>query len=81
MNRLVFYENLPRFCPHCKIVGHTEDSCKVKKSSNKTDPAKAVVTVTEVEKEAGPKMAETGDQIATSGTGKSKGSDKKSKGI
>ncbi|GFS34500.1 hypothetical protein Acr_00g0034240 [Actinidia rufa] len=56
----VFYENLSRFCPHCKIVRHTENGCKVKKTnSNKAEPTKAAETVTNVEKESGPKVAET----------------------
>ncbi|GFS34444.1 hypothetical protein Acr_00g0034110 [Actinidia rufa] len=56
----VFYENLSRFCPHCKIARHTENGCKVKKTnSNKAEPTKAAETVTNVEKESGPKVAET----------------------
>ncbi|GFZ06964.1 hypothetical protein Acr_18g0011340 [Actinidia rufa] len=29
--QVMFYENLPRFCTHCKVVGHSEAGCSVKK--------------------------------------------------
>ncbi|GFZ16083.1 hypothetical protein Acr_25g0004920 [Actinidia rufa] len=31
----IFYENLPRFCPLCKVVGHSEEGCQAKKSKVK----------------------------------------------
>ncbi|GFZ11162.1 hypothetical protein Acr_22g0005600 [Actinidia rufa] len=47
----VFYENLPRFCPHCKVVGHTEEGCNAKKSKAKiTEPAQARDSVNAGEK-------------------------------
>ena len=31
--QIVFYENPPRFCPYCNVVGHTKESCKANKPS------------------------------------------------
>ncbi|GFZ12807.1 hypothetical protein Acr_23g0011920 [Actinidia rufa] len=49
----IFYENLPRFCPLCKVVGHSEEGCQAKKSKAKNisvEPTKnaEVSKVTEV---------------------------------
>ncbi|GFS29381.1 granulin repeat cysteine protease family protein [Actinidia rufa] len=31
----IYYENLPRFCPLCRVVGHTMESCKKKPATPK----------------------------------------------
>ncbi|GFZ12866.1 hypothetical protein Acr_23g0012510 [Actinidia rufa] len=63
----VFYENLPRFCPHCKVVGHTEEGCNAKKSKAKiTEPAQARDSVN-----AGQKG--TDSQVADSAVVRGKG--------
>ena len=33
----IFYENLPRYCPHCRMMGHTKESCKRMKPNTKED--------------------------------------------
>ena len=30
----IYYENLPRYCPLCRVVGHTKESCKVKPTNS-----------------------------------------------
>ena len=70
----VFYENLPRYCPHCKIVGHTEDGCKVKKTiSNKNALSVPAGTVAEMERESDPIVAKVTSQSGSIGTEKSNG--------
>ena len=35
-DQMIYYENLPRYCPQCKVMGHTKDNCKRKlTNSNK----------------------------------------------
>ena len=71
----MYYENLPRFCPHCKVVGHSEEGCNVKKikaKNNKTEIAKAAETLNAAELEAGPIVAATGSQVDSSVAEKSK---------
>ncbi|GFS31461.1 hypothetical protein Acr_00g0017480 [Actinidia rufa] len=29
----IYYENLPKYCPHCRVVGHTKENCKNKTGS------------------------------------------------
>ena len=48
----VFYENPPRYCPHCKVVGHTKESCKAKKTGE-AGCARPSMAVAEKSKEAG----------------------------
>ncbi|GFY96156.1 hypothetical protein Acr_11g0004620 [Actinidia rufa] len=56
----VFYENLPRFCPHCKVVGHTEEGCNAKKSKAKiTEPAQARDSVNAGEKGTDSQVADS----------------------
>ncbi|GFZ03718.1 hypothetical protein Acr_16g0003420 [Actinidia rufa] len=33
----IFYENLPRFCPQCRMMGHTKENCKMMKANTKED--------------------------------------------
>ena len=44
----IYYENLPRYCPHYKVVGHTKESCKGKT----TTAIKVASKPTEVSDEA-----------------------------
>ncbi|GFY92846.1 hypothetical protein Acr_08g0012420 [Actinidia rufa] len=36
----IYYENLPRFCPLCRVVGHTMESCKKKPATPKPTESK-----------------------------------------
>ena len=38
----IYYENLPKYCSHCRVVGHTKENCK----SKSLPPKKAAVQVT-----------------------------------
>ena len=29
----IYYENLPRYCAHCRVVGYTKETCKGKSNS------------------------------------------------
>ena len=40
----VYYENLPRYCPQCKKVGHTKENCKAKQAGNKDNGGKTDAT-------------------------------------
>ncbi|GFY86576.1 hypothetical protein Acr_05g0002150 [Actinidia rufa] len=64
----IFYENLPKFCTHCKIMGHTQESCKANKES-----VKPADIATEKGKETGPTVAATDGQTGTTRTGTNKG--------
>ncbi|GFS37427.1 phytochrome and flowering time regulatory protein [Actinidia rufa] len=34
--QMIYYENLPKYCPLCKVVGHTKENCKsITKPTNK----------------------------------------------
>ena len=70
----IFYENLPRFCPQCRMMGHTKESCKTSKASTKeVITAKPAGTNSEKGKEleaAGPE--EGGKQSLNPGEGTSK---------
>ncbi|GFZ21584.1 hypothetical protein Acr_29g0007460 [Actinidia rufa] len=59
----IFYENLPRFCTHCRTMGHTKEGCKVNKAAKPTE------VVTEKGKETEAAAAEFNDQTGTSGAG------------
>ena len=73
----IFYENLPRFCPQCRMMGHTKGSCKRPKSlpkGDKTVESARINSGKRKEKEAaGPE--EGGSQNANSGEGTSKGAE------
>ncbi|PSS04083.1 protein of unknown function DUF4283 protein [Actinidia chinensis var. chinensis] len=74
--QVMFYENLPRFCTHCKVVGHSEAGCSVKKiksKNNQTESTKTTEVVNAAELESGAAAAATGSQAATSIAEKSKG--------
>ncbi|GFY90954.1 hypothetical protein Acr_07g0011500 [Actinidia rufa] len=74
--QVMFYENLPRFCTHCKVVGHSEAGCSVKKiksKNNQTESTKTTEVVNAAELESGAAVAATGSQAATSIAEKSKG--------
>ncbi|XP_026435524.1 uncharacterized protein LOC113333228 [Papaver somniferum] len=38
----ILLTNLPKFCPNCKIVGHTQNECKSQKKSTTDSPVKKV---------------------------------------
>ena len=67
---MINYENLPRFCPQCRVVGHTKESCKVKKPPSKVVPENPVET--DIEKGKGSDVTKAEGQITTSGTGEGK---------
>ena len=41
IEQAIFYENLPRFCKHCRIMGHFDAGCSVHKSNSKNKQLKA----------------------------------------
>ncbi|GFZ13123.1 hypothetical protein Acr_23g0015080 [Actinidia rufa] len=42
--RRVYYENLLRYCPQCKKVGHTKENCKAKQAENRDKGGKTNAT-------------------------------------
>ncbi|GFS32296.1 hypothetical protein Acr_00g0021830 [Actinidia rufa] len=55
----IYYENLPRYCAHCRVVGHTKETCK----GRSNPPTKAIE---QVAKDQGPR--EAAGQITGAGT-------------
>ncbi|GFZ04426.1 hypothetical protein Acr_16g0010500 [Actinidia rufa] len=61
--QMIYYENLPKYCSHCKKVGHIKENCKVKQA----------VRMEVGGKYAGPDM---GNQPTGADAGKGQGSQK-----
>ncbi|GFY84194.1 hypothetical protein Acr_03g0009680 [Actinidia rufa] len=70
----IFYENLPRYCPQCRMMGHSKGSCKRSKAGTSEDqPTKSTGFNSKKGKELeadGPE--EGGNQRGKSGEGTSK---------
>ncbi|GFZ15878.1 hypothetical protein Acr_25g0002870 [Actinidia rufa] len=49
----IYYENLPKYCPHCRVVGHTKENCKNKTGSTNKATGKNSATTEKV----GPQQA------------------------
>ena len=62
----IFYENLPRFCPKCRMMGHTKESCKRSNAGTNVEKGKNLEA-------ARPEKGE--NQNVSSGEGSSKGTE------
>ncbi|GFY92742.1 hypothetical protein Acr_08g0011380 [Actinidia rufa] len=67
--QVIYYENFPRLCPHCRVVGQTKESCKVK---NPIIAATATPTETNKGKGKESDITEVEGQITASRIGDSK---------
>ena len=44
----IYYENLPKYCPHCRVAGHTKENCKNKTGSSNKATGKNSATIEKV---------------------------------
>ncbi|GFY91271.1 hypothetical protein Acr_07g0014670 [Actinidia rufa] len=47
----IFYENLPKYCSHCRMVGHTKETCKSKSLPSKKTVVQVAESTVQVPKE------------------------------
>ena len=52
---MIYYENLPRYCSHCRVVGHIKENCKKKQNNPTKAVDKAAVSPIESTKQVPPK--------------------------
>ncbi|GFS35505.1 hypothetical protein Acr_00g0040240 [Actinidia rufa] len=70
----IFYENLPRFCTHCRIMGHSKEGCKANKvGTNLVQPPKSTEVGAEKEKGIMAANTEVNGQAETFEAGTNKG--------
>ncbi|GFZ01062.1 hypothetical protein Acr_14g0006970 [Actinidia rufa] len=60
--QIIFYENLPKYCSHCRVVGHTKETCKSKSLPSKKTAVQVAESTVQGPKEAATHLTIVGEK-------------------